>query len=57
MSDPGWLYGVFDGDPAHIVRYLRWLVRDRGLAEPVRVLDVGAGVGRMVGRCARSAGR
>jgi SAM-dependent methyltransferase len=48
MSDPGWLYRAFDGDPAHIVDYLRWLVGERGLAEPVRVLDVGAGVGRMV---------
>lgn len=48
MGEHGWLYSAFDGDPARIVHYLRWLAAHRGLAEPVRVLDVGAGVGRMV---------
>lgn len=48
MGEHGWLYSAFDGDPARIVAYLRWLARHRELAEPVRVLDVGAGVGRMI---------
>jgi SAM-dependent methyltransferase len=45
----GWLYKAVDGNPAHIVDFLRWLAEHRVLAHPVRVLDVGAGVGRMVG--------
>jgi SAM-dependent methyltransferase len=48
MGSHGWLYKAVDGDPAHIVEFLRWLAGHRGLADPVRVLDVGAGVGRMV---------
>jgi SAM-dependent methyltransferase len=48
VSDAGRLYSAFDGDPSRIVDYLRRLARERRLAEPVRVLDVGAGVGRMV---------
>lgn len=49
MGQLGWLYKAVDGDPAPIVDFLRWLAGHRGLADPVRVLDVGAGVGRMVG--------
>jgi SAM-dependent methyltransferase len=49
MGNLGWLYKAVDGDPAHIVDFLRWLAGHRGLAQPVRVLDVGAGVGRMLG--------
>jgi len=49
MGNLGWLYKAVDGNPARIVEFLRWLAGQRGLADPVRVLDVGAGVGRMVG--------
>jgi SAM-dependent methyltransferase len=44
----GELYRAFDTDPEPAVEFLRWVAASRGLPEPVRVLDVGCGVGRLL---------
>ena len=43
------LYAAFDSDPAPVVAFLAWLVgvRGAGLA-PIRALDVGCGIGRLL---------
>lgn len=43
------LYAAFDSDPAPIVEFLAWLVAAGGHGpEPVRALDVGCGIGRLL---------
>lgn len=44
----GELYRAFDTDPQPVVDFLRWVAASRGLSEPLRVLDVGCGVGRLL---------
>lgn len=48
MSGAARLYDTFDTDAAPAVGFLRWLASHRGLSGSLRVLDVGAGTGRMV---------
>lgn len=45
----GELYRAFDTDPRPIVDFLAWTASANALAEPLRVLDVGCGVGRLEG--------
>jgi SAM-dependent methyltransferase len=42
------LYDTFDTDPRPVVGFIRWLADRRGLSGSLRVLDIGAGTGRMV---------
>ncbi len=49
------LYAEFDGDPQPVVAFMQWLVGSYGLeaAEPLHVLDVGCGPGRLLAEYAQ----
>jgi SAM-dependent methyltransferase len=42
------LYSLYESDPAPVVAFLRYLARAFGLSEPLRMLDVGCGPGRLL---------
>lgn len=47
-STPGDLYACFDADPAPITAFVRWLVNAHAVPQPLHVLDIGCGTGRML---------